>query len=108
MNKTIKGTTTSTLEVADKTIHVTFQDPPASHRRGRRSKWVVAVDQLKANPGQWALLVPSTKNASTASYLKEHYGLEATVRKVDSEGNVDIYARYVDAEALPIEAPVTV
>ena len=110
MSKTAKDLTTNSVEVEDKTIHVTFQDPPASSRRGRQSKWVVVVDQLKANPGQWALLVPSTKNASTAAYLKQQYGLDATIRKVDDDGNVAIYARYMAANTVELttDVPATV
>lgn len=96
-NQTAKQDTQS-VEVGDKTVHVIFQDPPASGRRGRQSKWVTVVDQLKASPNQWALLIPSTKSAQTATYLRQQYGLDATIRKVDEEGNVAIYARYVPAE----------
>lgn len=95
MKNTKEMTDSTAIKVEDKTIHVLFQDPPASSRRGRQSKWITVVDQLKANPGQWALLVPSTKNASTAAYLKGQYGLDATIRKVDEDGNVAIYARFI-------------
>lgn len=80
-------------------MSITWEEPPASARGGqtaREGKWSKVVEQLKANPGEWACVEPASKNTSLPHYLHKRYGLEASSRG-NGDGTFKVYARWTGA-----------
>lgn len=79
-----------------------WEQPPSRERGERRYDWARIADDLKANPGEWALVAvcpnPTTA-ASTARYIRNGKykplgaGFDAVARTVDGEPRV--YACYI-------------
>lgn len=67
-------------------------ETPSKVKSGR-GKYAELAKALQERPGEWAL-VGEDMPATTATYLKSTYGLEATVRDV-SNGRAKVYARFV-------------
>lgn len=75
---------------------LTWQDPP-SRTGGKTRAWEPVVEQLKANPGKWALVAEDwTYSAPPAAFRQA--GCEATARRNKAENGAkktwSIYARY--------------
>lgn len=74
---------------------IQFVDSPPPGRSagkgGRPSKWAAKAEQLRANPGRWALLIEGGDTAGSAGLLRRNYGLEVSARK-RPDGKFDIYA----------------
>lgn len=79
-----------------------WQEPPADGRRhtggsgwnsrSARSKELDALaDQLRANPGRWALVEENTWPGNAKKYQSR--GLDVRLRKTGDDQRQDIYAR---------------
>jgi hypothetical protein len=77
---------------------IEWADPPP--RRDRTGKPLTDIQAqiatLKANPGQWAIVLTGAKRRDRATYLKR-VGVEATSRQND-DGTFTIYARWNGGE----------
>ncbi len=75
-----------------------WKEPPPRTRQGSPGIWNGIVSELRANPGQWALVrtyAHPSSASSTATQLKIRFPrLEVTSRKRD-DGQADMYARWV-------------
>jgi hypothetical protein len=76
-------------------------EAPPPRRGGRVHDWDAIAKELRARPGEWALVAVCTNQttaASTARYIRDgkykpmSAGFDATSRTVDGEARV--YARY--------------
>ncbi len=72
---------------------ISWEDP-SLRRGGRASEFYSIVEELKKNPGQWAV-VAEDKPTSTQTYLRKRYGLEVTCRGIKGSRAAKIYARWV-------------
>lgn len=78
-----------------------FQDPPQDRRIA--TQWDEIFEELRKNPGKWALIKEGMNSPATAGNLRRgvYKGstpgeFEATTRSREENGKkvVDIYARY--------------
>lgn len=79
---------------------IKWQDPPpkASSRAGKRHTVLDRIaDELKANPGRWAL-VKEKASPGFVEPLKER-GLQVAMRGMTGSNYGDIYARYNPGES---------
>lgn len=80
-------------------MSIEFADPPNRKREGT-TVWATVVEELKARPGEWAIVcrgTGTTRFQSTHQYLRRVYGLEVTCRTVDGENR--LYARWPEGKA---------
>ena len=69
-----------------------FKDPPETGGKGR---WTRFLPELKARPGEWALIGEfdrTTATSGTGSF--KAFGCEATTRSVAPGGPVQLYVRW--------------
>ena len=69
---------------------IVWKNPPRS--RADHLDWDAIADQLKANPGRWALVAPSYGNRKCAPATSR--GLTIVSRQVGESARFDIYARF--------------
>lgn len=69
---------------------IEWKNPPRS-RTGHRD-WDAIADQLKANPGRWALIAPGYGNRRCDAATSR--GLTVVSRQVGETARFDIYARF--------------
>lgn len=77
------------------------EPPPAESNRGLHAETREIIDQLKANPGKWALVVESATSSGATTRWKKR-GCEATIRraeKVNGKYRYDVYARWPEKPA---------
>lgn len=81
---------------------VEFKDPAPFQRR--QYPWRDIAEQLRAKPGQWALVLTDiplsvvwARNAGRVKTVSPSRGFEATARKTDKKRGVagEVYMRYV-------------
>jgi hypothetical protein len=83
--------TTSQVSTREAAVKFVEAPPPGqSAKGGRPSKWAPVVAALKANPGQWALLVEGGRTVGSVSMLRRDYGITVRTRK-RADGRFDIY-----------------
>lgn len=71
-----------------------WQDPPPS-KGGRKAKWPIVGEQLKAHPEQWALVAESVSGGASGS-VKRGLGPNFQIAtRTRTDGKFDVYARYV-------------
>lgn len=78
-----------------------WEDPPEDGRKTRTrqpSKWIPIAQELKSNPGRWALIADD-KSHGYHIYARKQMGagFEVITRKGATRRNV--YARYVGEDA---------
>jgi len=74
-------------------VTLSWGTPPPS-KRGRRSKWLPILEQVKTKPNEWAKV--GEFSVSTAGALRKQYGalgFEFTSRGT-SKGRADLWVRY--------------
>lgn len=64
-----------------------WKEPP----QGTYRKWSKIVDELRANPGSWALI--GHMGTSAAYRYARTYGLEIRTANRDAENKYDVYLR---------------
>ena len=74
-------------------MNIEWKTPPASYAPAKQTPVAPFVEALKSNPGSWAF--HGRKSTSTATYLRNRYGLEVVTRN-NKNGKADIYARWKD------------
>lgn len=88
-----------------------FTDPPAETRGERSAHWIGVVEQLKANPGQWALVGNYSPGVATqirrgkyrafvpqdvdAPEVYMSHNWEVTTRKTDNGNRNNVFIRWV-------------
>ena len=74
---------------------IKWEEPPTTDGD---NNWGSTVQELKANPGKWALVRENF--LSTAAYAAgRHYGLEVKFVGIDAKGKASkVYARYPEDE----------
>jgi hypothetical protein len=85
--------------VPDKLI---WEAPAPQPAKKKGSKWQPVADQLKVNPGRWALIGRHTATSIVTIINKGEVkcfapagSFEATARNYDGRWTADVYARYV-------------
>jgi hypothetical protein len=79
------------------TDELTWQDPPPDRRR-QGSAYIDAIaEQLKSNPGKWALIRTVKSTGSSSSTFRKR-GLEVTLRR-RPDLQFDLYARWPEEKA---------
>lgn len=63
---------------------------------GRKSEYAAVVNELKRNPGRWAVVAEDVA-PSMAGYLKRRYGVEVTTRGVKNGKAEKVFARWPEA-----------
>lgn len=78
---------------------IKWQEPPADARG--RDKWGPVADELRAQPGRWALVAEGVSASMSTAFKRGRIiafqpagSFEAVTRNV-VDGRADIYARYV-------------
>lgn len=78
-----------------------FKDPPPRNRPGRKSQWAPVLDQLRARPGEYAIidddatrpaLVTQINKGKIAGIVEGEF--EATSHS-NEDGTFTVYARFV-------------
>lgn len=88
-------------------MSIKFEDPPPPRRRGKKSPFAEIAQELKASPGQWAVIAKYDKvdrpramvvaiNSGRYSIWEPAGHFEAVSRLV--EGEYCLYARYLGEE----------
>lgn len=90
-------------------------EQPPNRRRSKAERWTPVADELRARPGEWAVIEETGGNSTTASataqYVKKGEGpfgpagaFDAISRTTKDDGgrhHVMVYARFVGAPAEP-------
>jgi hypothetical protein len=74
-----------------------WQDPPPKHSN-RGNDYSATIEELKANPGKWALVLPEWKTSAAPAAFRQA-GCEATTRQNKDKKAYSVYARYPAAAA---------
>jgi hypothetical protein len=88
-----------------------FVDPPKTKRTGSRPKWLAIVNELKAQPGEWAKVgnfspgvptqirngaypafLPADYDGDQEAYMRLHW--EVTTRST-TPGRLDVWVRWL-------------
>lgn len=72
---------------------IVWKEPPPRTYRGKAGRWVAVAAELRAHPGEWAL-VATDVTPNLAQTLKRH-GLETAVRGIRNKKAAEVYARWV-------------
>jgi hypothetical protein len=81
-----------------------WEEPHATKRGPKSSKWALIFDELRKHPGAWALVAENISASMMTTIKKGQIGgaapgeFEASSRKT-SGSRADIYARYVGGES---------
>lgn len=78
------------------------EPPPSGGPKNRSARHEAIAAELRANPGQWALVVVES-HAGTAQKIRHSHvvayrplgAFEATCRRRKPDGMVEVYARFV-------------
>lgn len=88
-------------------MSVKFVDElPGSDRGPNSTKWSKIADELRANPGQWAVVAEDV-HPSLAQYLRSGRGtgkwvpqdFEVATRQIKGTTKANVFARYVGSDA---------
>lgn len=80
-------------------MSLVWKDPPAETWRGK-GRWLPILDELKRNPGKWALVAENI-NPGTGYSLKMVHGVEVRLVRSDTcdDKKRDLYARWPEAKS---------
>ena len=76
---------------------IEFKNPPvgATTKRSIGAETQAVIDELKARPGEWAL-IKTNVNPSVSTWWKKRAGIEAKASTIGHpKGKCDVYARWV-------------
>lgn len=75
---------------------IRWQEPPATGN----NRWAPVMDELKRNPGKWALLLTEVTSGNGAQFRNRGFEVRAISKgRGYQPGKVDIYVRWPGATA---------
>lgn len=90
-------------EHSDTSPVLEWKEPPPPHGSTGASRWPAVADELRAHPGEWALIVRDGWTSRMSQFQRSGSfgpGFEFTTRSGGyAPGHSDIYARFVGEQS---------